>query len=345
MFKKAILFSCLAALLFAPGCSQESRSQKPSLKIAFYNVENYFDWKDDPLTNDEEFLPEGTYRWTKKKFEQKTFNIYKALSALGEGDFPALTGLAEVENAFVLDQLIYTTPMKNIPLGYIQRNSPDPRGIDVCMLYRTDKLKLLGFKFIPLRSPNGTLEKTREIVYGHFGLGKESLHVFVNHWPSRRAGESESEEERVRAARTLRKQVDSIFTINPSSKIIIMGDFNDEPFNKSISVALKATEFNSQHLTQAALINLSANLLKKEKTGSLKFQGEWMVFDQIIVSTGLLGSSGLHTCSECAGIFAPPFLLREDKKYMGYFPNRSFSGPKFVGGFSDHLPVFLDLVQ
>jgi len=318
-------------------------SAKADLKVVFYNVENFYDCENDPKVNDEEFLPEGSRRWTKFRFGEKGEHLFKVFAAIGENDFPDIIGMAEVENVSVLDYLCHKTPMNKIPLGIVHKDSPDPRGIDACMLYRKDKLKLLRSEFIPIKQKNGQVQQTREIVYASFETkNKDVLHVFVNHWPSRRGGEMETQEKRDLVAGTLRYKVDSLFKVNLASKIVIVGDFNDEPFNKSIIKILKAQEPGAD-INNTSLYNLSSGFYKNFRTGTLKFRGNWSIFDQVIISGALMEKKNLYTCPNCAGIFNQPFLLVEDKSHMGFMPWRTFNGLTYAGGYSDHLPVFLNL--
>lgn len=321
-------------------------SQPPAkidLKVVFYNVENFYDWENDSSVNDEEFLPEGSRRWTKYRFEEKAVHLFQVFAAIGEKDFPDIIGMAEVENAFVLDYLCHKTPMKKIPMGMVHRDSPDPRGIDACMLYRMDKLKLLRSEFIHIKQKNGQLFQTRDIVYASFETrDKDVLHVFVNHWPSRRGGEMETQEKRNLVAGTLRSKVDSLFKADFASKIVIIGDFNDEPFNKSITKVLK-TQTPGANINGTSLYNLSTTFYKNYRTGTLKFKGNWSIFDQIIISGALMEKKNLYTYQNCAGVFNQSFLLSEDKSHMGYMPWRTYNGLTYSGGYSDHLPVYLNL--
>lgn len=338
---RLVFFIIILTLSISIALSQ-SRS-KPDLKVVFYNVENFYDWKDDPVTNDAEYLPEGSRRWTKYRFEDKAGNLFKVFAAMGEFDFPDIIGMTEVENAFVLTYLIQQTPMKKYSLGYVHRESTDPRGIDACIVYRIDKLKLLKSDFIEIVQKNGRIQQTRDIVYASFQTkNKDVLHVFVNHWPSRRGGELETQQKRGLVASILRQKVDSVLKVDPSAKIIITGDFNDEPYNSSISKVLKA-QIPGTEFTPGNLYNLSAKFVKKYGTGTLKFRGNWSVFDQIIVSGALLGKQGVTSCVECAGVFNKQFLLKEDKTHMGFAPWRTFNGLNYSGGYSDHLPVYLNL--
>lgn len=330
-------------VLVSFSCGKAQQKKQADLKFVFYNVENFFDWTNDPLTNDEEFLPEGSRRWTQYRFGEKANNIYKVFTAMGEFSFPDIIGMCEVENAFVLDYLLKKTPMRSVPMAYIHQESADPRGIDACILYRTDKLKLLKSEFIKIVQKNGSVQQTRDIVYASFQTKqKEVLHVFVNHWPSRRGGELETQQKRNNVATILRNKIDSVLKSNSDANIIIAGDFNDNPFNQSITKHLKSQLPNSA-VSSTGLYNLSGQFTKTYGTGTLKFRGSWSVFDQIIVSGSLLDGKGISTCTSCAGVFNQPFLLVDDKSNMGKMPFRTYNGFKYTGGFSDHLPVYLNL--
>lgn len=316
---------------------------RPVIRVVFYNVENFYDWMDDPTTNDEEFLPESSHRWTKYRFEDKANKLSKVFTTIGELEFPDIIGMAEVENAFVIKYLIQQTPMQKVPLGFVHSDSKDPRGIDACILYRTDKLKLVNKELIKVHQKNGNIQLTRDIVYASFQTKeKETLHVFVNHWSSRRGGELESQAKRNRIALLLRQKTDSLLKFNPSAKIIIIGDFNDEPYNASIAKILKA-QMPGKEISTSDLYNLSSQFMKTFGTGTLKYRGKWSIFDQVIVSGALLGKNGISTCNQCAGVYNKQFLLAEDKTHMGYMPWRTFEGLKYSGGFSDHLPIYLNL--
>lgn len=339
------LFIIGVILLLNPNMVQSQQKTKPELKVVFYNVENLFDWMNDPLVNDEEFLPGSSRKWTQYRFEDKAGNLFKVLAGIGGFEFPDIIGLAEVENSYVLNYLTNRTPMKKFPVGIIHRDSEDPRGIDACILYRIDKLKPIRQEFIKIRHRNGYIEKTRDIVYASLQTkNKEVLHVFVNHWPSRGGGEMKTQQKRILAAAILKQKTDSLLKADPSARIIIMGDFNDEPYNTSILKVLQARTPEKQ-ISATGLYNLSAQFFKTYGTGTLKYKGKWSVFDQIIVSGALLEKKGLYTCVSCAGVYNSKSLLIEDKTHMGLMPWRTYTGPRHTGGFSDHLPVYLNLFQ
>lgn len=313
-------------------------------RVMCYNVENLFDPFDDTLTRDEEFTPQGSRHWTWNKMENKLNNIYRVVMAVGELEPPALIGLCEIENFFVLHRLTTKTPLSKYEYRIVHRESPDSRGIDVALLYRPDLFKLQEKQFIALKFPDNPNRKTREILYARGLLGGDTLHVFMNHWPSKYGGELESLPGRMVAGYTLRSKIDSIRIFYPNARILVMGDMNDEPEAPPTAEALGACLTETEPCP-SNLVNMSA-ILKANGQYSYKYQGAWGIIDQIIVSRSLLsGEHKLHTTSKNAGVFSAPFLLEPDNSFTGSKPYRTFVGYKYNGGFSDHLPVFIDLIE
>lgn len=313
-------------------------------KILFYNVENLFDIYNDTLKNDEEFLPEGERFWSKHRYYNKLNNTYKVIMAVGEWNPPAIIGLCEIENRKVLHDLVHNTPLVKFEYKIIHKESPDRRGIDVGFLYREELFKPLKSEFIPINFPNNPESKTRDIIYVKGIANKiDTLHIFVNHWPSRWGGQLESESKRVFVSSVLRSKVDSIFKSYSASNIIVTGDFNDYPDNKSINDILNASQ-NLDSILKDQLYNLSAQLFKTKNIGTYKYQGEWGVLDQFIVSGNLLKNGNkIQASVNDTYIFNADFLLEPDEGYFGYKPFRTFIGYKYNGGFSDHLPTYLIL--
>ncbi|HKJ42301.1 MAG TPA: endonuclease/exonuclease/phosphatase family protein [Sunxiuqinia sp.] len=309
------------------------------IHILFYNTENLFDTSDDPATEDEEFLPEGDRHWTNFRFHTKLNHISKVLLATAGFEPPEIIGLCEVENRGVLEQLAKNTALKNYSYRIIHKDSPDERGIDVGLLYRSDRIQALTYHYIPLLNANHEVEKTREILHAEFLLaGDDTLHVFFNHWPSRYRGQAETEADRMLAATTLREAVLKVLSHTPGARIVIMGDFNDQPKDESLKSGLLATK-KDDHAVQDELINLSYNW----KQGTIKYRQTWSIFDQIIVSDGLLRNREWNTSAENAKVVDLPFLLEHDEKYQGKKLNRTYVGFNYHGGFSDHLPILLEL--
>ncbi len=309
----------------------------PGARIMFYNVENLFDIYDDSLTNDNDFLPGGNYHWTYSRYTEKINNIYKVITGVGEWESPAIIGFCEIENKKVLEDLVNQTPLAKYHYKIIHADSPDKRGIDVGMIYRSDKASILGTSFLEIILDSANRSVTREILQVKTVLMNDTFHLFFNHWPSRWGGQEKSEHKRIKAASVLLSAVNGIFQKDSLAKIIITGDFNDNPLNKSIHHVLNArTDFDS--VNRGQLFNLSASFLKDREKGTYKYRGEWEVLDQFIVSTSLLGKTRVN-------IYSPNFLLENDEKYHGKKPFRTYLGPQYKGGFSDHLPVYLDIYK
>lgn len=317
--------------------------KRGDLRVLFYNVENCFDCFDDSLKIDNEFLPHGIRNWTWKKYKQKTNKIAKVIMAAGGWQFPDLIGLCEIENRFALNGIFKNTPLKNIDYQIIHRESPDRRGIDVALIYQPEVFSPIDTTFIPLIYRGENKSTTREILYVKGKLrSSDTIHVFVNHWPSRWGGQLESENKRISAARLLRNKLDSILQTNTKANLLIMGDFNDYPGNESIKNILKA-EAPEGILSDNNLYNLAFQFENKGGIASHKYQGKWGMLDQFMVSGTLLNRKSILYCDvEGMSIFAPDFLLEADESYYGIKPFRTFTGYKFHGGYSDHLPIILD---
>lgn len=310
--------------------------------VLFYNVENLFDTHDEPQVDDDNFLPEGELHWTNKRFSQKLLNLSKVILSVSEWNIPDIIIFAEIENRAVLEKLINFTPLKSYPFKIIHKESPDHRGIDVGLIYNSSNFSPVEYNYYPLEV-NGAIVETRELLYvsGVFN-GSDTVHIFGNHWPSRFSGLLETKDLRIAAAKLLRNKVDELNLKYNSPKIIILGDFNDNPEDESMTEVLKA-ERVEQPVSENKLYNLFFDL-KRDNQGSLKFQSQWFIFDQVIVSGSLISKNkALHVQPENAKILALPFLLENDKKFGGKKPFRTYYGYSYNGGFSDHLPVLLKL--
>ena len=303
-----------------------------------YNVENLYDTKKDSVTSDGDFTPDGNHYWTNTKYKKKIADISKTIIALGEWEMPALVGLCEIENKTVLWDLVRHSPLENAHYAIVHKDSPDARGIDVALFYQKDKFKLLWEEFLSMKF------KTRDILYaaGIVPTG-DTLHVFVCHFPSRLGGELESEERRVYVASVLRQKVDSIYNnVTKNPRIVIMGDFNDMPDNRSIAETLKARKPFAP-FSEAELYNLAYPVYEKG-LGTYKVAGEWNLLDQIIVSGALLNKNNNFYTQEMQ-IFSPDFLKEIDETKGGFKPFRTYLGLKYIGGVSDHFPVYVELIM
>ncbi|MEI7727268.1 MAG: endonuclease, partial [Bacteroidota bacterium] len=296
------------------------------VRIIFWNVENLYDPYDDTTKLDDEFTSTGAKHWNWTKFSAKLNHVAKTLIAIGEWAPPALVGMCEVENRYVLNKLIYETPLKTCGYKFIHHESPDLRGVDVALLYRPAVFKVISSQSVTIRFPFDTLAQTREILCVKGVLrNRDTITVFVNHWPSRRGGYLGSQPRRNFVASVLRKMIDSIQRVQPLANILIMGDFNDEPENESLKLVLKAQTENTLH-HDTILYNLMGIRNQTRKEGTLKYRDQWSTFDQFVVSGALLnGSSGLEAGTGNVRIFRSSFLLEEDNTYFGEKLNRTYS--------------------
>lgn len=297
--------------------------------IVSYNVENLFDTKDDPATHDEDFLPGGELHWDMDRYRHKLDQLAHAISWAGEG-MPAVIGLAEVENAGVVNDLIHTPPLRDAAYEVVHFDSPDERGIDVALLVRKDLASVVDKE--PLTVDLGR-DRTRDVLHAVLKLADgETLHLFMNHWPSRGEGVSKSAPKRMAAARVVRRKVDALLKDDPQAKVLIMGDFNDIPDDTSIQKGLRAACATA---SSADLFDLMC-MDQAPGSGSFQYGGNWEYLDQMIVSKALLKSPGIKL--EKAAACHDPRLLFHHPKF-GPSPDKTYSGGHYKGGFSDHLPV------
>ena len=304
-----------------------------STSLMFYNVENLFDTVDDSTTVDEEFLPNGTRRWSRTRYWHKINAIYKVIAAAGEWSPPALIGLCEIENRYVLESLVNSTNLKSFDYGIVHEESSDPRGIDVGLLYRRDMVKIIGHeKIVPY--PSFT---SRDVLYVKCELFDDTLHLFLNHWPSRRGGVMAAQDTRDAVAGIVRHKIDSLAVADGmDTKIIVVGDFNISFDDDMMTGFVKGGDHS------LPLVNMVKR--KKVGEGSYKYQGKWEIIDQIIVSKALLDAKeGVSTSSNDFSIFSQPFMLVKDENNSGQRPFSTWWGYKYTGGYSDHLPVMLKL--
>lgn len=322
----------------------EQRDQN-TLRVMFYNVENLFDTINDPLTADEEFLPDGKNGWNNRRFQTKLEHTHKVLSAVGGWDMPEVVGFCELENREVLEALLKRTPMRKFGYDIVHENSADARGIDVGLIYRKDKFKVLAHEALRPVMKEDTAFKTRDVLYVKgIACGKDTLHIMVNHWPSRRGGQTDSDPKRMFVASMVRKKVDQILAINPGANIILIGDMNDHTGDPSIAVSLRAKP-DTIGLSTTEMYDQMGPLNQNHNIGSHKYQGHWGTLDHIITSSGLSkrNKGGFTVANGGAHIFVDDFLVKEDERFFGFQPNRTYEGPYYKGGFSDHLPIYIDL--
>lgn len=300
--------------------------------FAFYNLENLFDIKNDPNKMDDDFTETSERKWNKKRFKKKIRNLGHVIRQIGYHDIshpPVLVGVAEVENAFVLRKLIESKFLKDKGYDFVHFESPDERGIDTALLYRKEYFKVLEKKAITvmLQNEHGERDFTRDILHVKGILENQVVHILVNHWPSRRAGAIETSYKRVVAAKKNKDVIAEITKEDPEAKVVLMGDFNDDPQSESIRKLVGFDLYNPMEL------------LHTKYAGSASYRGNWNLFDQIIVSNNFLKQHGNSFRFKEAKIFNAKSLTEFKGRNKGN-PFRTFLGRKYNGGISDHFPVY-----
>ena len=298
--------------------------------IAFYNVENLFDTENDPNSDDDEFTPSGKLNWNTERFQKKLKNISKVISSINNS--PDIIGMAEIENTYVLEQLVKQEKIKGDKYKIVHYDGNDKRGIDVALLYKEKSFTLVDSKSINVEGMNNT----RDILYVKGKTNNsETINIIVVHAPSRREGTDESENKRIKVSNTVKNIINDIVKEDKDAKIIVMGDFNDEPNNKSVKIIdnIKNNTFE--------MVNLMENKFNKISIGTAKHKDDWLIFDQIIVSNNLIDNNTNVLNAASVNIFNPQWIMFTNKKTREESPNRTYVGKKFVGGYSDHLPVYV----
>ena len=315
---------------------KKSKKKKYLHTVGFYNLENLFDTRDFEHTLDDDFTPVGRKKWTQKRYRRKIGKLARVIARLGKyttGKPPVILGIAEVENKKVIRDLLHQKPLGKMPLGYIHFDSPDERGIDTGLIYHKKYFSVTHSEPIPLMVNNvdGVRDTTRDILYVRGTLNGETFHVFVNHWPSRRDGAAITSYKRVAAAETIIRYMEGLEEGDASPNYIVMGDFNDDPQSESIRKLVGTKE----------LYNPMEKLLSPQR-GSANYKNTWSLFDQIMISHNLIDfAPGTHRF-EGANIFDDHFLKEWNGRFKGN-PFRTFAGKKYLGGYSDHFPVYLQL--
>ncbi len=314
-----------------------------TIAVAFYNCENFFDTLDNPQKNDDEFTPHGKYRYTKKIYLQKLHNIATVINSMEGGEGPAVIGLAEVENTNVLNDLTRQPELARRSYKYEWADGSDPRGINVALMYNPLQFKVIKTEALQIDlSSISANSNTRDILHVFGVLAGDSVHIFVSHWPSRRGDADESTAKRERAAIVEKNAVKQILLKNPSAKIMLMGDFNDNPADKSIAQILDAKTEPSA-VKKNELYNPWADIYKTG-AGTETYKHSWNLFDQVIISGAFLQNKNHKLHYNKAEIYKPDFIIDHYKGHEGE-PHRSFVGTYWINGYSDHFPVILYLAR
>ena len=318
------------------------QTEDDTLFVAFWNLQNLFDTIDDPTIDDEEFLPNSELEWTDDRLDKKMFNLARTIRKMNNDRGPDILGVCEVENETVLVEMV-NRYLSDLSFGVAYIESPDKRGIDNGLIYKSDKFKLLNVQADTVYLDDGW--PTR-LIFGANLLTNENIKVtvFVNHWPSRSGGQLETETNRIAAAQTLRNAVDRIFEVDSLANIFIIGDFNDDPVNVSLLETLKANPIKCDSVitelemkAENELFNLSYQAFENGE-GSYKYRDTWNMLDQVIVSGSIIVGNDFNYICNTFEVFKPELIVTRSGEYEGT-PFPTYGGKRYLGGYSDHFPV------
>ena len=320
-------------------------AQDKPYMVAFWNFENLFDIYDDPETHDEEFTPEGVKKWNEVKYQKKLSNMERVIFDMAaiNKEYPIVIGVSEIENRSVLEDFVNQPKLKGAKYRICHYDSPDARGVDVAFLYRADVFKLEGSDNIKLNVPELPNFRTRDLVVMWGTIEGEPFYFLVSHWPSRLGGKEASQFKRDACAKQIREIKDSLLQANPATKVVVMGDFNDDATDASLTKVMGA-KGKIKELQTGDFFNPYYQMLKAG-LGTLAYQDSWNLFDNICVTENLVngtyGKLRLIKGKKFYGnIFTRPYMLQQEGQYKGY-PLRTFVTNNFQNGFSDHFPVYI----
>lgn len=331
-------------------CALQSLAQNSRYQVAlvgFYNLENIFDTINQIDVEDEEFTPGGKNHYTAEVYRDKLEKLAQVIADMGTDDSPdgiAVLGVAEAENGSVLEDLTHTEKLKNRNYQVAHIDGHDERGVDVGMLYNPKyfTVKKMESLHVPTEQMDSTYGHTRDVLFVTGELLGEPVFVFVNHWPSRRGGEEASRPYRALAASVNKHKIDSLMKIDPNTKVVVMGDLNDDPVDASVTKVLKAKSFK-EDVKKGGLYNPWTTLYKNG-IGTLAYNDSWNLFDQIMVSSAFLEPNQKGLFFREPVIFKRDYMIEKTGKYKGY-PKRTYSGNIYTGGYSDHLPTYIVLMK
>lgn len=334
-----VIFISVFAIVFLFSCSKGDFNRKHNLTIAFYNVENLFDLEDEPGKMDEEFMPNSEKKWNQERYIKKLNDLSKVLSSINRNELPEIIGLCEVENKKVVEDLVKTGQLVNGKYKVVHYESPDFRGIDCALVYRSDEFMVINSFPIKVNFKDEPNYLTRDILYVKGKTkNREEFHIFVNHWPSRIGGTEQTESKRIEVATILKGKIDSIQTTDALANIVVLGDMNDEPSNNSLAKILMAQK---PETLNADFVNLMFPVQKNGK-GSYVYQGNWNMLDNIVVSKSLLDEKGFKCVDKKGFVFHEDWMEFKNKDGQ-ISPNRTYGGSNYYGGISDHFPVYFTL--
>lgn len=335
------LYISLILLLAITQLHAQKRGER-EFTVMFYNVENLFDTANAVGFDDDEFTPGSDKAWDHERYEKKLEDIARVILSLPDKKVPDIIGFAEVENEKVLQDLVTTRGISRYKYKVAHRETDDPRGIDCGLIYREENFKYKDHELVPVEDLSGKGYTLRGIlkVSGR-GPDGDPLHFFVNHWKSRSGGQKETEYLRVYTAIAQRRALDQLMSSESEPRYIIMGDFNDEPTNRSMTDILHAgNKRKNPFMTDS--YNLFYDLHNIDNEGTYNYQGNWNMLDQIIVSYNLLNQrKGLSTTYDAGRILKEEWMLYHNEKDDIWVPNRTYGGPNYYGGVSDHLPIYV----
>ena len=334
-------------ILFTCHSLHAQQQQYKSVVIAFYNLENFFDTVDNPLINDDDFTPKGEKNYNSTIYWSKVQHLATVISQMGTDinpDGPAILGVAEIENDTVLNDLIKNPLISSRNYKYVHYDSRDIRGVDVALFYNPKYFSVVDSRKLFVHLPEGAKENifTRDVLWVKGKLDGETVHVFVNHWPSRLGGEERSAPGRAAAAQVDKDFIDSLQKEDPSAKVIVMGDLNDDPVSPSITEVLRAKGKINQ-VQPGGLFNPWVEMYKKGY-GTLAYQDAWGLFDQVMIGYPWLSKDQKGFFYYQQHIFNKQFMIENVGKYRGY-PMRTWDGNTYRGGYSDHFPTYIVVLK
>jgi hypothetical protein len=342
--KRATTLGLLLCLSMISLCQ---RKDYKAAVIAFYNLENLYDTIDNPIVNDEEFLPKGVRNYSGTIYMDKLNRLATVISQMGteiSPDGPAILGVAEIENDTVLNDLVHQKLIEKRGYKIVHYDSRDIRGVDVALLYNPKYFAVEASDKLFVQLPGGSKDAyfTRDILWVRGKLDGETIHIYVNHWPSRSGGEKRSEPARNAAAQVCKNHMDSIAKLEPNAKVVVMGDLNDDPTNVSVAGIINA-KGKEKDVPKGGMFNPWTDLYKKG-IGTLAYQDAWGLFDQILISQPWLNKDqpGFHFHQQY--IFAREYMKENNGRYKGY-PMRTWDGNTYRAGYSDHFPTYLIMLK